>query len=183
MRRSLGTILATLVLIGTAGCGRPAVDNEPASGDTRATDVYVQVLRRYLANSSENSFPDDQIRQVFILDRAMPGIGDPQPGAPAGRPIPVATQRDIVDALAEARPVSFVADRASVITSDGGCEVVRDGGILITLGPVDGDGNRVKVGINGYVACLGATWLTYVVQHTAGTGWQVTGTTGSMTVA
>jgi hypothetical protein len=159
------------------------VARDPAVADTRAADVYVQVLRRYLANSSENSFPAEQIQRVFILDRAVPGIGDPQPGAPAGEPIPAGTQRDIVDTLAEPRPVAFVADRASVITSDGGCDVVKDGGILITLGPVDGDGDRVEVGINGYVACLGATWLTYVVKHTAGTGWQVTGTTGAMTIS
>ncbi|GAB3840466.1 hypothetical protein ACFPIJ_45060 [Dactylosporangium cerinum] len=193
MRHGFGTALAAaLVLIGAAGCAGSAMARDPAPGDTRDAaprdtrdvDVYVQVLRRYLTNSSENSFPGDQIKRVFILDRAVPGIGDPQPGAAAaGEPIPAATQRDVLDALAETRPVSFVADRASVITSDGGCEVVRDGGILVTLGPLDGHGDRVEVGINGYVACLGATWLTYVVQHTAGTGWQVTGTTGSMSIA
>ena len=53
----------------------------------------------------------------------------------------------------------------------------------ITLGPVDGRGDPVEVGIDGYVACLGATWLTYVVERTGGTGWRVTGTTGSMTIS
>ena len=34
-----------------------------------------------------------------------------------------------------------------------------------------------------FVACLGATWLTYVVRNQPGSGWRVTGTTGSMAVA
>jgi len=46
-----------------------------------------------------------------------------------------------------------------------------------------GHGNQVHVGINGFVACLGATWLTYVLQDQPGTGWRVTGTTGSMAIS
>jgi len=34
-----------------------------------------------------------------------------------------------------------------------------------------------------YVACLGATWLTYVLQDQPGVGWRVTGTTGSMAIS
>jgi hypothetical protein len=60
---------------------------------------------------------------------------------------------------------------------------VRNGGILITLGTVGRDGDEVHVGINGFVACLGATWLTYVLDQEPGTGWRVTGTTGSMAIA
>jgi len=78
--------------------------------------------------------------------------------------------------------VAFVADRNTVIETKNGCAQVRDGGILITLGPADGDDHEVRVAINGFVACLGATWLTYVVERRDG-GWQVTGTTGSRAVA
>jgi len=41
----------------------------------------------------------------------------------------------------------------------------------------------VKVGIFGFFACQGATWLTYVVENQAGTEWTVTGTTGSRAIA
>jgi hypothetical protein len=41
----------------------------------------------------------------------------------------------------------------------------------------------MQVAINGFVACLGATWLTYVLHDQPGAGWRVTGTTGSMAIS
>jgi hypothetical protein len=76
-----------------------------------------------------------------------------------------------------------LADRKSVLVNAEGCAEVRGGGILITLGTLDGDDTLVRVGISGFVACLGATWLTYVVQNTVGVGWRVTGTTGARAIA
>jgi hypothetical protein len=79
--------------------------------------------------------------------------------------------------------VAFVADRNTVIETKNGCPQVRDGGILVTVGPASGDDREVRVAVNGFVACLGATWLTYVVRNEPGSGWRVTGTTGSMAIA
>jgi hypothetical protein len=45
-----------------------------------------------------------------------------------------------------------------------------------------GGPDHVQVGINGFVACLGATWLTYVVQRDAA-GWTATGTTGTAAIS
>jgi hypothetical protein len=53
---------------------------------------------------------------------------------------------------------------------------VRDQGILVTLGPLIGMGDRIEVGVNGFVACLGAAWVTYRVGWT-GQGWVVHETT------
>ncbi|WP_327001232.1 hypothetical protein OHA72_39740 [Dactylosporangium sp. NBC_01737] len=195
MRNRFGQTLAgvTAVLALATACARGDVARDPAAAvtghpvaapaDARDVEVYVQVLRRYLGTPNENSFPERTFRKVFVLDRTVPGIGDPQPHQAPRDAIPGDTQQRIAGALADLGPVSFVADRDSVIETEGGCGVVKDEGILITLGPVDGRGDRVEVGINGYVACLGATWLTYIVEHTAGTGWRVTGTTGSMTIS
>jgi hypothetical protein len=49
--------------------------------------------------------------------------------------------------------VLFVAGRSSVIEPRS-CGVIKNGGILITLGPSAGDARRLEVPINGYVACL-----------------------------
>jgi hypothetical protein len=189
LRHTLAGMTAVLALASAcaradaAGDPAPPGTGQPAAADTRDADVYVQVLRRYLGTPSENSFPDRTFQKIFVLDRAVPGVGDPQPHQAAGDAIPGDTQQRVAGAVADLGPVSFVADRDSVIVNRDSCGVVKDDGILITLGPVDGRGDRVEVGINGYVACLGATWLTYVVERTAGAGWRVTGTTGSMTIA
>jgi hypothetical protein len=62
------------------------------------------------------------------------------------------------------------------------CARVRDDGIPITLGPVDGTGDRVQVGVNGFMSCLGGNSLTYEVQQTS-SGWRVSGVTALGPVA
>jgi hypothetical protein len=80
-------------------------------------------------------------------------------------------------------PVRFVASRDEMVAADpGGCQQVRDGGVLITLAPPAGTATRAQGGINGSVACEGATWLTYVIdRHTE--GWAISGTTGPQAVS
>jgi hypothetical protein len=143
----------------------------------------VQVLRKYLTSPSDNSFPGHTFTTAYVLDQAYPDAGDPIGKPVRGTPIALNTQHQITAALAGVAPVVFIADRDTVIDVKEGCSQVKDGGILITLGPANGDDNEVKVPINGFVACLGATWLTYVVQNQPGTGWRVTGTTGPMAIA
>jgi hypothetical protein len=70
--------------------------------------------------------------------------------------------------------LTFVPTADAVIVDRQGCARVRDRSILITLGPVDGVGDQVQVGIDGFVACLGASSVTYRVERTSG-GWRVAG--------
>src|SRR5689334_20810325 len=134
VRNRLGTVLAgiaaLLVLASAAACARgdaelaagPAATGSAATGsadsDTRAAEVYVQVLRRYLSGS-ENSFPGRTFRQVFVLDRAAPDAGEPEPGRGAGAPIPDGTRQRITAALADIGTVSFVANRDAVLVMNG----------------------------------------------------------------
>jgi hypothetical protein len=188
-------MLATLAMT-TAGCGGVTVPTvasavrAPASHRPTAvtgaaatqTEIYVQVLRRYLSTPGENSFPQ-AFTTVYVLDQAYPDAADPNARPGRGTPITPQAQRQVTAALAATAHVIFIADRASVIESKGGCGQVRNGGILITLGPPAVHGKELQVGINGWVACLGATWLTYVLHDQPGTGWRVTGTTGSMAIS
>ena len=200
MQRALVTtaaaIIVTALAVSTAGCGgsaaagapptvhAPASDRPAAVTQARAkqAEVYVQVLRRYLNTPGENSFPD-AFKTVYVLNQACTDAADPNGKHERGAPIAPQTQRQVTAALAGMAHVIFIADRGSVIEARDGCEQVRDGGILITLGPPVGHGHQVRVAINGFVACLGATWLTYVLQDQPGVGWRVTGTTGTMAIS
>jgi hypothetical protein len=181
------------VVPAAAGCARQAAaGKDPAVGgaSTPASSgpaddvaaVYVEVLRSYLTTPTDNSFPGRTFAQVYVLDRAVPGAADPMDQGLGGTPIAPATRERITSVLSGLGAVSFIADKNTVLVDDNGCPQVRDGGILITLGPLNGAGTRVEVGIQGFVACLGATWLTYVVVDDAG-GWRVTGTTGPRSIA
>jgi hypothetical protein len=190
MRRML--VIAIVAGLLTAGCARETEASSPPTGEASAGDrsagvkeaeVYVQVLRRYLGTPQENSFPEQTFKTVYVLDQAYPDAGDPNGKHERGAPIRPNIQHHITAALTPVAHVAFIHDRTAVIETRNGCAQVKDGGILITLGTADGDDHEVQVAINGFVACLGATWLTYVVQNGPGSGWRVTGTTGSMAIS
>ena len=163
----IGAVLAA------AGCATARAATAPR-GDASAPDagIYVQVLDRYLGTPTENSFPDKHFPTVYVLDHTYPDAADPMGKHGDGTPLPADTQRTITAAVPG---VTFVADRNAVVDTVGGCARVKNGGILITLGPVHRTGDDGRVGLNGFVACLGATWLTYLLRNEPGAGWRVTG--------
>jgi len=142
------------------------------------------MLRRYLTTSDHSFGADHRFPIAYVLDQTDSAAVNPVPsGQPAQRaPISAADQTAIVAALADVGMVRFISDRKTVIEEKDNCQQVRGGGILIILAPPVAAGDRVEVGIHGFVACLGATWFTYVVVRD-GTGWKVTGTTGPMAIA
>ncbi len=152
------------------------------AGGTQA-GIYVQVLRRYLGTPAENSFPRHAFKTVYVLNRAHRDAAGPGGNHDRGTPIAAQAQRQVTAALAGTARVVFIAAQESVTRTRGGCAYVRSGGILITLGSPAGNGRQVRAAISGFAACLGATWLTYVLRNQPGTGWRVTGTTGSMAIS
>lgn len=193
----LAALAALVALVAaTAGCaGATATGGAPAAASRTGTaaavtqsggqqaEIYAAVLRRYLGTPAENSFPGRTFKTVYVLNQAYAGAADPN-GAPGrGAPVGPQTQRQVAAALAGTAHIIFIADRGSVIEARNGCQQVKNGAILITLGLPADHGGETRVGINGFVACLGATWLTYVLRDQPGAGWRVTGTTGTMAVA
>jgi hypothetical protein len=172
-----------------AGCAVPAsrprgVPTSAAPTPTAGTDraaVYAAVLKRYLTHGSDNSFGDNsQWGAIYVLDYTDAGAGDPMDPAGKGEPISMAEQRLVAAALPGVT-LTFIHDRDSVMVSKDKCAQVKGGGILITIGPPVPAGGDLHVGVNGFVACLAATWLTYVVSPSG--DWHVTGTTGPMAIA
>jgi hypothetical protein len=47
---------------------------------------------------------------------------------------------------------------------------------------IEGEGNRVEAPASIYLGNLAASWQTWVLEHT-GTGWEVTGTTGPVSIS
>ncbi len=161
---------------GTTSAAEPAAPSAP----TRTAAIYAAMLDRYLGPSGDTSFQPGAITKVFVLAQAHPEASSPMDHGRGAVPIPEAVQRQI-SALVRSEELIWVDDADEVILRDG-CARVRDDGILITLGTINPLGTEVKVGINGFVACEGATWMTYVV-HASGAGWRVTGTTGPSAIA
>jgi len=88
------------------------------------------VLRQFLT-SGDDSF-GDRFPQIFVLDRAITGDGDPTRRVTAigGGPIPPAARHAITDALAHMGPVAFAASPDAVIVDRNRCARVRDQGAV-----------------------------------------------------
>jgi hypothetical protein len=202
MRRMPVTMVAAASLavlaVGTAGCGGKSVPSatppvhapasqaltKPTRADYALAGIYAQVLRQYLGTPQDNSNPGRAFKTAYVLDQAYRDAADPLRKQERGTPISEGTQEQVIADLAGMAHVVFVASGGSVTEAPGGgCGQVKDGGILITLGPPAGNGRQVRVPVNGWVACADATWLTYVLQNQPGIGWRVSGTTGSMAIA
>jgi hypothetical protein len=169
-------------IIAVTGCTAPTNADQPSPPPTHRTDptpldrqapIYAAVLRQYLTSGDAAIAADYRFPRIFVLDRAAAGVGGPSwQAAAGGAPISPAVRRSIAQALADVGPVTFVPSPDAVIVH--GCDHVRDRGILITLGPVDGVGDQVQVGVYGFVACLAANSLIYRVERTS-SGWRVAG--------
>jgi hypothetical protein len=143
--------------------------------------IYAAVLREYLTSGDAAIAADYRFAQNFVIDHAVAGAGASGPGTSGDEPIPPAARRAITHALTDVGPLTFVASGDEVIEPHS-CANVRGDGILITLGPVEGTGDRVQVGVNGHMSCLGGNSLTYEVHQTS-SGWRVSGITAMGPVA
>jgi hypothetical protein len=160
----------------------PNPTHTPRPVDRQAL-IYAAVLRQYLTSGDghdgwDAGFGGRRFPRIFVIDHAVASAGGSGYATSEDRPIPAAARHAITRALTDVGPLTFVASREEIILEPDGCTHVCDHGILTTLGPVEGTGDRVQVVVYGFVSCLGtdSRSLTYQVQQT-GSGWMVSGIT------
>jgi hypothetical protein len=191
------TVSVVLLLAAATACGRPATAPEagpsqgprqgPGEGPSDRAAIYAAVLLTFIAHSAEGAGAG-MPTVVYVFDTTSPNAGPAMGQGGQGDAIPAADQTAILAAIRgrSGVPVSFVASGKDLIISPNGCPQVRDGGVIVTLAPVpttvEGGTDRVEVGVTGFVACLGAVGLAYVVERQSG-GWVVSDTTHEMSIA
>jgi hypothetical protein len=180
MRLAVSVILAAALV---AGCGeRQQTSQGFGPGDLtpaeREAFVYAAVIKHMTAEEEQSSgFP-----VIFVLDHAVEGASSADGETGARTPISSEVQIRVQEELALLPPIRFVPDPDEVIGPPEEGSQVRDGGILITLGPVPEGDDRLEVEASSYIANLAATWQTWVLER-HGLRWQVTGTTGPVAVS
>jgi hypothetical protein len=152
----------------------PNPTHTPAPVDRQAL-IYAAVLRQYLTSGDAAIAADYRFPHIFLIDHAVADAGASGPGTTGDEPIPPAARRAITCALTDVGPLTFVASGDEVMEPHS-CANVRGDGILITLGPLEGAGDRVQVDVNGHMSCLGGNSLTYEIRQTS-SGWRVSGIT------
>jgi hypothetical protein len=167
---------AALVALLSAGCGREAGSGE--SAEDREAAIYAAVIRHMTSEQGQAS----GFSVIYVLDRLVGTAENPTETESEGTPIPEPQQTALTEAVSETGRLEFVSDRQSVIGPQAEGGMVQDGGILLTLGPIEGEGERVEVPASSYLANLAGTWQTWVVQRYQN-GWRVIGTAGPVAVS
>lgn len=125
---------------------------------------------------------------AYVLDRPIEDAADPEVQVTSDSSADAfsETLKAAVKArLADLPPVRFVQTKSSVVVGEKAGSSpghVRAGGVLITLGPIVGDGANVHVANSWWMNGLSGQWLTYVLGQ-RGTGWEVTDISGPIAIS
>jgi hypothetical protein len=183
-RLGLFALLAAALTLPASGCSSgsghahaPAAKEEAGSpAARRAAAIYVAVVRQLV--TKDNTFPPgtSPFQHVFVLDHAFTRNRKL-------RRLSREVKALIIRRLVDLQPFDFVGDPKSVIDPHRGCAVVKDHGVLVTLGTIsNARAGRVHVRGQIFFACLGAAAATYVLEP-AQRRWRVVGTVGGRAIA
>jgi hypothetical protein len=182
--------LACIALV-LGGCGAGAREAAPTvQGMARESAIYAAVIRQLATKDHTFGGADPGFKVVYVLDGVIEQAADPSKTANAHDPQePFADDlKDEVRSLsrlANLPPVKFVSERDSVlIGTDSGSSPgrVKNGGVLISLGPIERTRDGVHVGTSLWISGLAGRWSTYVLQQAGGT-WEITGTSGPVAIS
>lgn len=193
MKKIAGLVLGAMVI---AACTAPSSDGPPraapsSDGPPRAApsptsqvagqeqqtiDIYAAVIRRLVTKDHTFGGAPSPFEHIYVVDGAVEDAADPMKGD--GRPIgPFAEdiKRGLEKKLRGLPPIDFISNPDSVRLGKNG--LIKNHGVMVTLGPIEGDGDKVEVGNSLWCGARCGQWLTYVVKVKGGR-WEVTGTTG-----
>ena len=162
-----------VVAVALAGCGGGAPakqSDEQSPTPQRSAAIYAAVVRAYVTGNT--------YEHIYILDGVDPDAGNPDSGSRKREPFSVDLRDALRAELADLPGMRFVRDPDSAW----GVSNVPRGSVLITLGPITGNGDRVTVPNSFVCGELCAQWLTSVVQRT-GAAWRVHGHVGPVAVS
>jgi hypothetical protein len=166
---------ALVFLVAVACTGEALTATDPTE---RAVAIYAAVVEHMVTEEGQPSgFP-----VVYVLDHSVERASDPDGGGGVIRDFPAEIRAGIQESLEGVAPVEFIPGRDAVIGPEEQGSTVEGGGILLTLGPITGEGDRVEVPASSYLGNLAATWQTWIVERSSA-GWRVTGTTGPVAIS
>jgi hypothetical protein len=195
-------LLIVLAVIAVSGCGGggesvnagsmptlPPEDAGTAAAD-RAAKIYAAVIRQLVTKDHTFGRADPGFKVVYVLDGVVEDAEDPSkpvdaqdPTHPFSHDLKGGVQ--ILSRLGDLPPIRFVPERDPVVAgirSGSSPGHVKNGGVLISLGPIEGNATRVRVGNSLWISGLAGQWLTYVLEQRDG-DWTVRGTSGPMAIS
>lgn len=156
----------------------------PATEGTAVTpaqaEIYGAVIRHLVIQDDNFGRGDVDSKVVYVMDGPKHDAGRPRgdvfarPNRPFTADVRAAIQEDLSGDLP---PLRFVRDGTEALSGAPRLGELRNGGVLIVLGPIERIERRVQVSNTFWCGGKCSQWLTYVLRERNGQ-WTVTGTTG-----
>lgn len=181
MKRQLA--LFVLVALATVSCGGLRSDGPGSGGGpAQSPEADPDRVRIYSSAFRELAATEGWFDPVLLDERICPDVADVATAdpAPCEERFTEAEQATLLAELADFPGVRFVDDAERIRDRIFADELQGAG--LLTVGPIEGDGDRVTVGARSYCGSLCAHWMTLVIQQ-GPDGWAVTGTTGPVAIS
>jgi hypothetical protein len=192
--------LALVLILVPLGCGSEANEPDSASPGSqsegtdsadqppRATPVYAAVIRQLVTKDHTFGGGDPGFKIVYVMDGVVAGAGKIDGNVDESdptQPFSDDVKAGLLRALADLPPIEFVNERSSVVVGTNSGKApghVKNKGVLISLGPIEGSGTRAEVGNSLWINGLAGQWQTYVLEARDG-AWKVAGTTGPVAIS
>lgn len=152
--RAVLVAAATLPFAAALGSCSDSTD-DPTAGTGRSTAVYRAVLEWVITQEPAPLDGDELL--VFVDDR--------DEGA-----VDIDVQGTLIEDLADTAEIRFIDDRAEAVDIDDVGSPVREGGVLVGLGAVPGEGDVVEVYVDRYRHATDVAAWTFTLSRT-GEAW------------
>lgn len=192
--------LALILILAPLGCGSEANEldlaspgGQPEGTDSagqlpRETSVYAAVIRQLVTKDDTFGGADPGFKVVYVMDGVVRGAGDVDGNvdeSDPAKPFSDDVKAGLRTALGDLPPIEFVSERSSVVVGTNSGKApghVKNEGVLISLGPIEGSGTKAEVGNSLWISGLAGQWQTYVLEARDG-AWKVAGTTGPVAIS
>jgi hypothetical protein len=171
-----------LVALAAASCGGLGTDGPGSGGGPTGPSVDRDRVEIYASAFRALAETEGWFDPIFLDERICPSAGDvmSETDEPCHETFTDAEKAAVLAELDDLANVRFVSDAERV--QDRIFEGRLEGAGLLTVGEIDGDGDRVEVSGSAYCGGLCGHWMTLVVERGA-EGWTVSGTTGPVAIS
>ena len=175
----LSVVAATLIgflLLPACGSGS-LTEAERVSAEI---EIHAAVTRQLV--EFDNTFgPHHRFTEVLIVDHLDVDAADSLRQGRSAGPFSEDQRSAIAAAIAHLAPVRFITSQRQFIQQDVLAPVIP-GSVIITLGPVEFDGDEATVGANLWCGGVCGLWITYRIGE-GPDGWTVIGTEGDWVIS
>ena len=161
----------------------PSANVGPSRAELRSIEVYGTVLRRLIMKDHTFGRGRSPFDHVYVLDGVVRNGARWRKMWKIAQPFSEQVRRGLRKELRALPPITFISGARAQRMGEKGMDAgIKGMGVILSVGPIDGEGSRVEVSNSLWCGGLCGQWMTYVLKSSDGR-WRITGTTGPMVIS